>query len=108
MVEMASCAIDPPLEYIRTTRDSILTSNPMQIDVTRKIAGRMVIVMSVSFHWAVRATIKAAKNMEIYWMRNASLSAIPLLMREPLVVTSTATDDGSLVSKCQISFVIKL
>jgi hypothetical protein len=57
------------------------------------IAGITLKVMSANFHWTARATMKAAQNVDRFWMKEASLSAMPWLILEPFVVTRTATDD---------------
>ena len=55
----------------------------IQVLVTTTIAGIILMVMSASFHWTARATMKAEKNNESPWTMAHNFYAMPWLMRLP-------------------------
>lgn len=60
-------------------------------------------VIRVSFHWTMKATIKAVVNVDRPWIVSVSFSEIPLFTSFPFVVTWVVTEAASAESKYAIS-----
>lgn len=63
----------------------------MQTPVTIKMVSTMLIVIRVSFHWIMKATMKVVTKVDTTCMVSVSFSDIPLLTLLPLVVAWTVT-----------------
>lgn len=104
MLEKTPSATRLAREKMSINLFSLFTSMVMQMPVTMTMVGTMPRVMSVSFHWTMKATTKAATNVEQLWTKTVRRSEMPLVTRLPLVVTLTDGEPASSESKKVMSW----